>query len=708
MNKDIIENLSKELNKKTSQIETVLNLLEEGATIPFIARYRKEATGNLDETEIKNISDVYNYQLNLLEKKENTIKLIDEKGMLTEDVREAIMNATKLVEVDEIYKPYKEGKKTKASIAIELGLEPLAKIMMSFPTKGSIEELVSKYDMPKKDAIQHAEYIIAEWISNNTFYKNSTKNFIVNSGYLVTKKKKDADDGGHVYDMYYDFKDKIKLIKNYRVLAINRGEKEKVLSVKFEYDEDKIYEYLRGKIVKNEESYVVSYVEDAIKDALKRLMLPSIERLIRSDLTEASEEVAIKTFSTNLENVLMTSPIKGSRVLGFDPAFRTGCKLAVLDENGNVLDIAVIYPTAPHNETEKSKAVLLNLINKYNIELIAIGNGTASRESAEFVSESIKGLNNVKYTIVSEAGASVYSASKEAIKEFPDLTVEKRSAISIGRRLQDPLSELIKIDPKSIGVGEYQHDVNQKELSNALDFTVMKVVNDVGVNINTASSNLLSYVSGLTKAIITKIMKYKETHKIGSREELKKAGLTDKAYEQAIGFLRIPDGVNPLDRTRIHPESYQVAMKLLDVLGLNIKDLGTSDFNKALSNANINDLCNKVDSDEYTIKDIIDELMHPGKDIREEINAPVLRNDVLELKDLHPGMKLQGTVRNVTSFGAFVDIGLHDDGFIHISKMSKEFVSSPSDILSAGDVIDCYVYEVIESKNKVSLTLLNE
>lgn len=707
MNKEIIQGLSTNLNIKTNQIESVLNLLGEGATIPFIARYRKEATGNLDETQIKEISDVYNYQLNLLDKKENTIKLIDEKGMLTEEIRKSIMDCTKLVEVDEIYKPFKEGKKTKASIAIELGLEPLAKILMSFQTRGDIDELVSKYDMPKEEAIQNAEYIISEWIANNSFYKNSVKNYIVNSGLIVTKKKKTAEDPNFTYEMYYDFNDKIKYIKNYRVLAINRGEKEKILNVKFDYDDEQIYKYLSVKIIKNKESFAVPFVEDAIKDALKRLMLPSIERLIRSDLTEESEKTAIQTFSTNLENVLMTSPIKGSRVLGFDPAFRTGCKLAVLDENGNVLDIQVIYPTEPKKDIIGSKKTVLELIDKYKIDLIAIGNGTASRESAEFVAETIKGTN-VKYTIVSEAGASVYSASKDAIKEFPELTIEKRSAVSIGRRLQDPLSELVKIDPKSIGVGEYQHDVNQKELSEALDFTVMKVVNEVGVNINTASTNILSYVSGMTKTVITKLMKYKELHKIKNREELKKAGLTDKVYEQAIGFLRIPDGTNPLDKTRIHPESYDITNKLLNELNLNIEDIGKEDFKNSLKDVNIVSLSEKLGTDEFTLKDIVEELQNPGRDMREEINAPVLRNDVLELKDLKPGMKLAGTVRNVTSFGAFVDIGLHDDGFIHISKMSKKFVSNPNEVLSAGDVIDCYVLEVLENKNKVSLTLINE
>ncbi len=707
MNKDIIDKLSTDLGIKVSQIEAVLSLLEEGATIPFIARYRKERTGNLDETEIKEISDVYNYRINLMEKKENTIKLIDEKGLLTEDVKAAILACEKLVEVDEIYKPFKEGKKTKASIAIEMGLEPLAKMLMSFPMRGDIHDLTKKYDMDEDVAVQNAEYIISEWIANNTYYKNSTKNYIFNTGSIVTKKKKDAKDEMAVYEMYYEFNDRIKFIKNYRVLAINRGEKEKVLSVKLDYDGDEIYSYLRGKIIKKEDSFAVPYIEEALKDSLKRLMLPSIERLIRSDLTEASEKTAIDTFSLNLENMLMTSPIKGSRVLGFDPAFRTGCKLAVLDENGKVLAIEVIYPNEPKKDFEGSKKKVLELIDKYKIDLVAIGNGTASRESQEFVAEVIKGTN-VKYTVVSEAGASVYSASKEAIKEFPDLTVEKRSAISIGRRLQDPLSELIKIDPKSIGVGEYQHDVNQKELSGALDFTVMKVVNEVGVNINTASPNILGYVSGLTKTIINKLMAYKSEHKIESREELKKAGLKDMAYEQAIGFLRIPDGSNYLDRTRIHPESYEVAHAILKELGLDLKDLGNSNFNDTLSKANARSLSEKIGSDEYTIKDILEELKHPGKDIREEVNAPVFRSDVLDIKDLKPGMALTGTVRNVTSFGAFVDIGLHDDGFVHISKMSKNYVKSPSDVVSAGDVVECYVIEVLANKNKVSLSLVKE
>ncbi len=707
MNNEIIIDLSKKLEIKERQIEAVLNLLQEGATIPFIARYRKEVTGALDETMIKEISDAYNYQVNLLEKKENTIKLIEEKGLLTEDVKKAILDAEKLIEVDEIYKPFKEGKKTKASIAIELGLEPLAKIMMSFPTKGDMSSLTSKYNMPEKEAIEHAKYIISEWIANNTFYKNSTKNFIVNSGLVVTKKKKNAEDENSVYEMYYDFSDRIKYIKNYRVLAINRGEKEKVLSVKLDYDVDKIYDYLRTKIIKKEESFVVKYIEEAIKDSLKRLMLPSIERLIRNDLTEISEATAIKTFSTNLENILMTSPIKGSRVLGFDPAFRTGCKLAVLDENGNVLAIEVIYPNEPVNDKVGAGKKVLELIDKYKIDIIAIGNGTASRESTEFISEVIKGTN-VKYTVVSEAGASVYSASKEAIKEFPELTVEKRSAISIGRRLQDPLSELIKIDPKSIGVGEYQHDVNQKELSSALDFTVMKVVNEVGVNVNTASSKLLEYVSGLTKPCILKIMKYKEKNKIQSREELKKIGLSEKIFEQAVGFLRIPDGTNLLDRTRIHPESYDVAYKILETQNLDIKNLGTDEFTKALSQVNTKNLSSILGVDEFTIGDIVEELKHPGKDFRDEVNSPILRSDILDIKDLKPGMKLSGTVRNVTSFGAFIDIGLHDDGFVHISKMSKNFVTNPSEVLTAGDIVECYVLEILENKNKVALTLIKE
>ena len=707
MNEEIITKLSEEQNITTKQIEAVLGLLEEGATIPFIARYRKEVTGNLDETKIKEISDAYNYQVNLLEKKENTIRLIDEKGMLTEDVKNAILKCSKLAEIDEIYKPYKTGKKTKASIAREKGLEPLAKIIMSFPLNGDIDSLASGYDMPVEEAIEGAEHIISEWISNNTYYKDSTKNYIFHTGKIVTKKKKDADDEKKVYEMYYEFEDRIKYIKNYRLLAINRAEKEKVISVKLEYDKDNIYNHLRSRIVKKEDSFVVPYVEEAIKDALKRLMLPSIERLIRSEITEEAEKKAIETFGVNLENVLLTSPIKGSRVLGFDPAFRTGCKLAALDENGNVLDIEVIYPNEPRNDVEGAKRMLLALIDKYKIDLIAIGNGTASRESTKFVADAIKGTK-VLYTVVSEAGASVYSASKEAIKEFPDLTVEKRSAISIGRRLQDPLAELVKIDPKSIGVGEYQHDVNQKNLQEQLDFTVMKVVNEVGVNINTASSNILNYISGLTKPLINKIMKYKELHKFSSREELKDAGLTDKAYEQAIGFLRIPDGTNPLDKTRIHPESYDVANKLISSLGLSTSDIGKQEFNDKIKTIDIKKYSSELNIDEYTLKDIVDELISPAKDIRENVNSPVLRDDVLDLKDLKIGMKLTGTVRNVTSFGAFVDIGLHDDGFIHISKMSKKFISNPNDVLTAGDIIDCYVIDVNKEKEKVSLSLLKD
>ena len=707
MNEEIITKLSEEQNITTKQIEAVLGLLEEGATIPFIARYRKEVTGNLDETKIKEISDAYNYQVNLLEKKENTIRLIDEKGMLTEDVKNAILKCSKLAEIDEIYKPYKTGKKTKASIAREKGLEPLAKIIMSFPLNGDIDSLASGYDMPVEEAIEGAEHIISEWISNNTYYKDSTKNYIFHTGKIVTKKKKDAEDEKKVYEMYYEFEDRIKYIKNYRLLAINRAEKEKVISVKLEYDKDNIYNHLRSKIVKKEDSFVVPYVEEAIKDALKRLMLPSIERLIRSEITEEAEKKAIETFGVNLENVLLTSPIKGSRVLGFDPAFRTGCKLAALDENGNVLDIEVIYPNEPRNDVEGAKKMLLALIDKYKIDLIAIGNGTASRESTKFVADAIKGTK-VLYTVVSEAGASVYSASKEAIKEFPDLTVEKRSAISIGRRLQDPLAELVKIDPKSIGVGEYQHDVNQKNLQEQLDFTVMKVVNEVGVNINTASSNILNYISGLTKPLINKIMKYKELHKFSSREELKDAGLTDKAYEQAIGFLRIPDGTNPLDKTRIHPESYDVANKLIASLGLSTSDIGKQEFNDKIKTIDIKKYSSELNIDEYTLKDIVDELISPAKDIRENVNSPVLRDDVLDLKDLKIGMKLTGTVRNVTSFGAFVDIGLHDDGFIHISKMSKKFISNPNDVLTAGDIIDCYVIDVNKEKEKVSLSLLKD
>ena len=706
MNEIIIEELSTELNIKKEQIKAVLNLLSEGATIPFIARYRKEATGALDENEIAKIEEKYRYYNNLMERKETVIRLIDEKGLLTEELRKSILACTKLVEVEDIYLPFKEKKKTKATEAIKMGLEPLAKLIMSFPTKGDFSSICKIVpNVEENVAIENTRYIISEWISDNAYYRKFVRNYIYNNGMIVTKIKKNAVDEKKVYEMYYQFEDKIKYIKSHRVLAINRAEKEDVISVKLDYDNDYILNFLKTKIIKNKESFVAEYVEDAIKDALKRLIYPSVERDVRSELTEKSEDNAIEVFKDNLEKLLMTRPVSGYRVLGFDPAFRTGCKLACLDEKGNVLHKDVIYPHEPKNEKEASRIKLLNLISKYNINLIAIGNGTASRESEEFVASVVKELKGVYYIIVSEAGASVYSASKEAQKEFPDYEVQERSAVSIGRRVIDPLSELVKIDPKSIGVGEYQHDVNSKKLTEGLDTTVCKVVNKVGVNINTASNFILKYVSGLTTPIINKIQKFKEKQEFTSREELKKL-TTDKVYEQCIGFLRIKNGINPLDNTGIHPESYELTSKLLKELNMDVKDINTTEFKEKLDKINIEEITKKLNSDIYTIEDIIKELKTPGLDPRNDAPEVILRSDVLTIDDLKIGMELKGTVRNVASFGAFVDIGLHDDGLLHISKMSKTYVKDPKEIVNVGDIITVYVSDINKEKEKIQLSLL--
>lgn len=706
MNEIVIEELSSELNIKINQIKAVLTLLEEGSTIPFIARYRKEATGALDENQITKIEEKYRYYNNLMERKETVIRLIDEKGMLTYEIKKNILNCTKLVEVEDIYLPYKEKKKTKATEAIKMGLEPLAKAIMAFPTKGSLESLCDIVPNVEKDvALENAKYIISEWVSDNAYYRKFVRNYIWNNASIVSKIKKNAVDEKKTYEIYYDFTEKVKYIKPYRVLAINRAEKENVISVKLDYDNDYIFNSLSNKIIKNKESFVVDYVNDAIKDALKRLIYPSIERDVRSELTEKSEDNAIEVFKDNLENLLMTRPVKGYRVLGFDPAFRTGCKLACLDEKGNVLHKDVIYPHEPKNEKEASRIKLLNLIKTYNINLIAIGNGTASRESEEFVANTIKDLKDVYYTIVSEAGASVYSASKEAQREFPDYEVQERSAVSIGRRVIDPLSELVKIDPKSIGVGEYQHDVNSKKLTESLDNRVSKVVNEVGVNINTASNFILKYVSGLTATVINKIQKFKEKKEFTSREEIKKL-TTDKVYEQCVGFLRINNSINPLDNTGIHPESYELTSKLLKLLNLDIKDIKTEEFKHKLENIDLEKLTKELNSDIYTVTDIIKELKNPGLDPRSEAPETILRSDVLTIDDLSIGMELKGTVRNVASFGAFVDIGLHDDGLLHISKMSKNFVKDPKDIVSVGDILTVYISDIDKSKGKVQLSLI--
>lgn len=704
MNEIVIGELATELNIKVNQIKVVLELLQNGATIPFIARYRKEATGGLDENEIAKIHEKYEYYNKLMERKEAVIRLIDEKGMLTDEIKNNILACTKLVDVEDIYMPYKEKKKTKGTEAIKLGLEPLAKLIMSFPTKGDFSSLCKIAPTTEEVAMENTKYIISEWISDNAYYRKFIRNNIFNNGKIVTKLKKNATDEKKIYEMYYDFAEPIKYAKSYRILAINRGEKENVLSVKLEYDNDYIFNYLKNKIIKNPASFVCNYVEEALKDALKRLIYPSIERDIRSELTERSEDSAIDVFKDNLEKLLMTRPLKGYRVLGFDPAFRTGCKLACLDEKGNVLHIDKIYPHEPHNKKDDAKKKVLELLDKYHLNLIAIGNGTASRESEEFIADTIKDLKDVYYIIVSEAGASVYSASKEAQKEFPDFEVEERSAVSIGRRVIDPLSELVKIDPKSIGVGEYQHDVNNKKLTESLDYTVSKVVNNVGVNINTASSFILKYVSGLTKPVIDKITKFKETSEFKNRSDIKKL-TSDKVYEQSVGFLRI-QGSNPLDNTGIHPESYDVAYRILEFLKLDIKDINTEEFKQKIQAADINSILANISSDEYTIKDILKELANPGLDPRLDAPSPILRSDVLTIDDLKVGMELKGTVRNVATFGAFVDIGLHDDGLLHISKMSKQFVKDPKDIVNVGDIITVYIDDVNKEKSKVSLTLI--
>ncbi len=713
MNEKIIKNIASDLNVKDSQVASALKLLSEGATIPFIARYRKEVTGALDEEQLRKINEVYAYEVNLLERKESVIKLIDEKGLLTDELKEKILNAEKLVEVEDLYRPFKEKKKTKATDAINNGLEPLAKMIMSFPTKGDITSLTSKFINDKvktvEEAVTGASYIIAEYISDNAYYRKWLRSFIFKNGFIISKKKKDAEDEKKVYEMYYDFKEEVSKIKSYRVLAINRAEKEKIVTVSIDVDDAKVISFFEEKIIKNKESFVTDIVKNATKDSYKRLIFPSVEREIRAALSEKAEDVAIKNFSENLENLLLTPPIKDKMVLGFDPAYRTGCKLAVLNPVGKVLKIEKIYPHPPVNKYEEAKAKTIDLINKYNIDIVAIGNGTASRESEKFISDVIKSIDRkVDYIIVSEAGASVYSASPLAIKEFPDLVVEERSAISIGRRLQDALSELVKITPESIGVGLYQHDVNAKKLSSSLDFVVTSAVNEVGVNINTASPSLLKYISGLTKTYIDKIIKYREEKgKILSREEvLKNKLLSEKVYEQAIGFMRVEGGSNIFDTTDIHPESYNIAKKVMEILNINAEEIGKC--SDKVKNINAKELASKLGTDEYTIDTILKSFAKAHRDPRDEMEKPILKSDILEIKDLKIGDKLEGTVRNVVDFGAFVDIGLHNDGLIHISKMSKNYIKHPSEVLKVGDIISVYVIGIDKEKEKVQLSLFKE
>ena len=713
MNDNIILEISKDMNIKKSQVEKTLELLKDNNTIPFIARYRKEVTGNLDEEQIRKISEVYEYQVNLQKRKDDVIRLIDEKGMLTEELKQEILNASKLVEIEDIYRPFKEKKKTKGLEAINNGLEPLAKEIITFPTDmPDVSKYINEKVKTEEEAITGAKYIIAEIVSDNSNYRKWIRNNIFRYGSISSKIKKNAEDENKVYNMYYDYAEKIRNIKSHRVLALNRGEKEGILTVSISDDKENVLKWLESKVVKSEKqksSPVYKFVIEAIEDSYKRLIFPSIQREIRKELTEKADEVAIDVFAKNLEKLLLQPPMKEKVVLGLDPAYRTGCKLAVIDGTGKPENISVIYPHEPKNQYMESKNKLLELIDKYSVDVIAIGNGTASRESEALVADTIKSSKRpVKYIMVNEAGASVYSASKLAIEEFPNLHVEERSAISIARRLQDPLSELVKIDSKSIGVGQYQHDVQEKRLDESLEFVVTKAVNSVGVNVNTASKSLLSHVSGLNKKSIEAILDYRDKKgKIKSRKELKNIkSYGDKAYEQSIGFIRIVDGENILDKTAIHPESYDKTLRLLDSLDISISEIGNDDVKNKLKNVDIKKESESIGIDEYTLTDIVSCLIAPGRDPRDDVPAPILRGDVLKLEDLKVGMKLKGTVRNVVDFGAFIDIGIKNDGLVHISKITDRYIKHPLEVLNVGDIVDCYVDEIFLDKKKVSLSLI--
>jgi len=716
MNTDIIKQISEDLNIRVQQVEVTLKLLEEGNTIPFIARYRKDITGALDEEKIKAIEEVYNYQVNLLKRKEDVIRLIDEKGLLTDELKSEIMNATKLVEVEDLYRPFKEKKKTKATEAIKNGLEGLAKEIMAFPTTGSIENIAKKYLNENvetiEEAVQGAKYIIAENISDNAKFRKTIRDNTYNYGIIKSKKKKNSIDENKIYDMYYDYEEKVKYIKPHRILALNRGENEGILSVSIDYDKERVLDYLEKRLIKNDKSFVVDIVKDAIEDSYKRLIEPSIEREIRSDLTVIGEDAAISNFAKNLESLLLTPPMKERVVLGFDPGYVNGCKIAVIDKTGKYLDSTVVKPFLKGNQDkliEQSEIIVKNLISKYNVDIIAIGNGTASRETERFIAEIIK-ENKLpcKYVVVSEAGASVYSASPLAMEEFPELSVEQRSAISIARRIQDPLAELVKIDPKSIGVGQYQHDVAQNKLSKSLEDVVVDAVNKVGVNLNTASPSLLSYVSGLSKGVAKNIVAYREENKgFTSRDEVKKVSkLGPKTYEQCIGFLRVLGGENPLDMTPIHPESYDKAMKLLERMGMSVDMLGTEEMKKAVEVLDRVKAQNELEIDKFTFNDILDAFVAPLRDIRESYPGLKLRDDIMHFEDIKVGDELDGIVRNVVDFGVFVDCGVKYDGLIHISKMSNNKVNHPSDILSVGDDVHVYVIEIDYQKHKLGLSLM--
>ena len=727
INEQLLNQIASDLNVKVSQITAVLKLIEEGGTVPFIARYRKEVTGGLDEEQIRAIYTEWDYGQKLATRKEDIMRLIEEKGKLTDELKEQIISSNKLSELEDIYRPFKEKKKTRATDAKKKGLEPLAEYMLSFPMEGNLLEEAVKYvkaDATEeeikegtvcttvKDAIQGAQDIIAEIISDEAKYRKWIRALFNRSGELVTTVKDDKLDPTRVYEMYYNYRESIATIRHHRILAIDRGEKEKVIKAEIAEDYDRVIRFLNRNVIKNEESFTTPYVKAAIEDSYKRLIKTSIEREVRAELSEKAEEQAIKIFSENLRSYLLTPPMKGKVVLGVDPAFRTGCKLAVVDVTGKFLEKGKIFPTK-NNITDAEKQhdidTIHTLVDKYDVEVIAIGNGTASRETEAFIIDSIKQINkkNLSYIIVSEAGASVYSASELARKEFPDFAVEERSAVSIARRLQDPLSELVKIDPKSIGVGQYQYDVTQSKLSDSLDFVVSTAVNSVGVNINSASVPLLTRVSGLNAKTAKLIVDYRdENGEFKTRKDIKIKGLGDKTLEQCIGFLRIPNGKEKLDMTAIHPESYKIAEEILAKLGFTKKDIGSAELVEKINKINRKEFIKQFEVGEYTFNDILDAFVSPLRDPRDKFDKPVLRTDVLSLEDLKPGMELQGTVRNVVDFGAFVDCGVHEDGLVHLSRMSKKFIKHPLDLVSVGDIVKVWVVSVNLLKSRVELTMI--
>lgn len=713
MNEELIHSVALQIGKKDIQVKTVLSMLAEGNTVPFIARYRKEATQGLNEDEIREIEKIYDYTLNLTKRKEDVIRLIDEKGLMTEQLQKAILSCQKLSEVEDLYRPYKEKKKTRAVIAKANGLEPLSEWIWRLPKTGDVKLEVKKYlsdqVLDEQQAIAGALDILAEKIADHPNHRQYIKKYFWQQGCLVSKEKKTHDDKNHVYEMYYDFSEKVSKIVSHRILALNRAEKEKVVSVSIQVDEQHLLDYLFNRIVRQKTTIVSDLIRQCIKDAYKRLMAPSIEREVRAELTEMAENQALNIFSVNLEKLLLQAPMKDRMVLGVDPAIRTGCKLAVVDPTGKVLKIDKIFPTIPKKSYAEDKKKTLTLIKDFGIDIIAIGNGTASRETEKFIADLIQEAHlAVSYVIVSEAGASVYSASPVAKEEFPDLMVEERSAVSIARRLQDPLAELVKIEPKAISVGQYQHDMNQKKLEEQLDYVVMKTVNRVGVNINTASPSLLKYVAGLSSQVAKSIVNYRNEHgKFQSRQELVHVPrLGTKTYEQAVGFLRIVDGQEPLDQTAIHPESYRVAYEVLADLGCQASDIGTEKLRQAISHSDLQQLQTKRRIDGYTLKDILDAFAYPTRSPRDHFATPILRQDVLHLEDLKEGMQLEGTVRNVVDFGAFVDIGLKNDGLVHISKICPEYIKHPLEKVNVGDIVTVYVEKVDLQKQRVSLSMI--